>query len=568
MATRKTGPFAIRGLMVDLARQIDRHAFYFDLLDSMARWGLNTLWWHFADDQGFHLKLDSHPEIASRFAFTKDEMAALLSKAARLGIDIVPEVESLGHARYITGLPPYAHLADGDPTLFNAICPSHPQTLELLAEIIREVASVFPGPWFHAGLDEVNLGACPRCRGRSRGKPAWWIYAQHACAVHRIVSGCGKRMILWADHVEQQPALLKVLPKDILLAQWQYGDIRRGAFERSAAAGFQSVGAPALCHWGDLVHPNAQNFRNMDDMARTVAGMDRRQVFGVVTTWWTGWRGLRDAYLPAVAYAGRILASGRPVDKNVYENRLCHVAPPPSAVQLRQQYPLPAQSAPPRAAEPHGSHTRSKIRAMRAFARDDFGVTTPEVGKALWHLHEWMLQGDRLMALAWASPQQMHVAAQVAEEPDFATRQAAIEESLAVLEAAEKKVRRRRDRFHALVLAARTDAVGLRNAAAARELFRLLANAEARWSRGADLAPNRAAVRKLLARRLAEVDRLARQVGREWDRTRFPDDPTKQVRDADRMPCHWDGLLGKLVRCRCYLRSLMADMALLSPSFR
>jgi hypothetical protein len=59
--------------------------------------------------------------------------------------------------------------------------------------------------------------------------------------------------------------------------------------------------------------------------------------------------------------AGHSVAQPRGLGpKNVYENLLGHVAPPPSAVQLPQKCPLPEEGAPPRAAEPHGSHTRSK----------------------------------------------------------------------------------------------------------------------------------------------------------------------------------------------------------------
>jgi len=48
--------------------------------------------------------------------------------------------------------------ADGYRSLsgFNAICPSHPETLEILSDIITEVADLFDSPYLHAGLDEVK----------------------------------------------------------------------------------------------------------------------------------------------------------------------------------------------------------------------------------------------------------------------------------------------------------------------------------------------------------------------------------------------------------------------------
>ncbi|MHC4718709.1 MAG: family 20 glycosylhydrolase, partial [Planctomycetota bacterium] len=60
MARRRAKEWDVRGIMVDPARLVERHEFYFDLLEQMAAWGLNTLWWHFDDDEGFMLALDGH----------------------------------------------------------------------------------------------------------------------------------------------------------------------------------------------------------------------------------------------------------------------------------------------------------------------------------------------------------------------------------------------------------------------------------------------------------------------------------------------------------------------------
>jgi hypothetical protein len=512
--------FMIRGLMVDQSRQIERPKFYFDLLDHMARWGMNTLWWHFADDQGFHLKLDSHPEIASPYAFTKSQMQAFIDKAGMLGIDVVPEVEALGHTRYITALPQYAHLCDGDPTLYNAICPSHPQTMPLLEEIIREVASIFPSQYLHAGLDEVSVAGCPRCGRKNKGQAHWWGYAQHTLAIHKVVRDCGKRMILWADHVEKAPAMLDVLPKDIILAQWQYTDIRPDAFERAAKAGFESIAAPAMSHWWDLVHANAQNFQNVDDMASIAAGDPK--TLGVVNTWWISWRGLRDAYLPAIFHTGKRLQSKSSIDT---------------------------------------------VATMREYVKDMFDLTDPAVGMAIATLHQRVLQGEREMAQTWATPADMHVAAMLAGEADFADSLTAVEQAKGVLEAAAPKVQRHKAEFKSLVLAADVDYFGLQHAASARELYRLLLAAEIRWHRGASPQPERQEIVKLLAGRLRQAERIVRLVEKDWDRTRYADDPKKHMHDLD-APCEWDAMLGKLARCKAYLESISGDLSLLSPCFR
>jgi len=229
------------------------------------------------------------------------------------------------HARAITSLPQYAELADGgEGHGFNAICPSHPRTLPLLKEIIAEVAELFPSRYFHAGMDEVNVGDCPRCRRRSRGRPRWWLYAQHLKAIHQAVAAAGKEMIVWADHVEHDPAMLKSLPRDLILAHWQYRAIRPEPIRRSLRAGFRVIGCPALCHSGDMIMPNRANFENMDAMTATLRrGARGGEVLGLVNTWWAPWRGLRDAYLPAVADTGAMVRQAGPVRRAAFMARLC-----------------------------------------------------------------------------------------------------------------------------------------------------------------------------------------------------------------------------------------------------
>jgi len=76
---------------------------------------------------------------------------------------------------------------------------------ESLTAGAEEVAELFPSPHFHAGLDEAQLGDCPRCKRRGRGKLSWWVFVRHVLAIHKVVTGLGKRMVMWADSVEKHP---------------------------------------------------------------------------------------------------------------------------------------------------------------------------------------------------------------------------------------------------------------------------------------------------------------------------------------------------------------------------
>jgi len=518
MPGKRSSAWAVRGLMVDPARLMERHGFYFDLVERMAAWGLNTLWWHFADDEGFMLKLDGHPELAGPHAFSKPEMRRLLAKAAEAGVQIVPEVESLGHARAITSLPQYADLADGSGEGgFNAICPSHPRTLPLLREIIEEVAEVFPARYLHAGMDEVNVGDCPRCARRSRGRPAWRLYADHLRAINAIVTGAGKEMIVWADHVEAAPAMLRAVPTDVILAHWHYRDVPAGKIRRSVRAGFRVIGCPALCHSGDMVMPNAANYANMDAMTAAMSALrPQGRVLGVVNTWWTSWRGLRDAYLPAVAYTGKMLAARGPV---------------------------------------------GKARFFRRYVRDAFGLTDPGAGDAVRALHADALGRDEVVAALFDSLADLHRAVAMGEREALAERGRRIASATATLSKAARKVRRGREALAALVLAGEVASLCCRRVGQAAETFALYAQAERRHTREKPdpaVADRLDAALDIVNAMRDELRPVVRAVSAEWDRTRYANDPKKRFKEP--LWRRSDALLVRLARAERFGAKLARDL--------
>lgn len=494
----------IHGLVLDLARLTERHEFYFDLLERLAGWGFSHLFLHLSDDQGFALTLDSHPELASPHAFTKAEMRRFVAAAKRHGIEIVPKIETLGHARYITSHPRYAHLADGSAKGFNAVCPSHPDTLKLLRDILAETAELFDSPLFSGCLDEVDFSGCPRCARRARGKGEHWVFARHVVAVERILRSAGKRMIMAADHVEKTPELLDLLPRSVVLGHWHYEKISPPPIRRSLAAGFDVICASALCHWLNLIQPCAQNFDNMDAIAVTAARLARKgpgpgRVLGVVTNWWTPYRGPRDAYLPAVAYAGAVL-NGGPADR---------------------------------------------VEFLRGYLKETFGLDSLPAARALWGLYERPMPRFSAKAILCTSEQDIAEAAARAGKNGFAADARQTARHAKTLTAAAKRVRRARPEYDALVLAADVQAFCFAQGLRLRTIGEI---------RGRDrLTP--AALKKLAAvgrETLDALDEMIARVGAEWDRTRHARDP-KKFWTKQAMDCPTDHLLGRMVRSREYL---------------
>lgn len=474
--------FEIRGMMLDPARLTERHEFYFDLLPQLAHWGFNTLWWHFSDDEGFALKLESHPELASPFALSKAQTRRLVLEAAKLGITVVPEVESLGHALYATRLKQYRHLFLGRPYGHNALAPCHPQTLKLIANVMTEVVDIFDGPYLHAGLDEADFGDDARVKRLGRGKPPYWVWLQHALEIHKIVTGLGKRMIIWADAIEHNPPLLKKLPKDIILAHWHYGEVPAEKIVPSVKAGFHVICTAAISP--AQIQPDARAFQNTDDNM-AVARRLRPRCLGVVSCWWQSFQHLRDTYGPATAYVGQATRTGKPGDR---------------------------------------------IAFARRFAREHFGPAAPAAGKTLWRMHELTADWKAYKSLFFDSISDMHEAIKIAERGDFSTRLEQATETAAAWQKLRPKVRRRVAEFDAFGLSARLIEMSLRNAAGLRFAYDTYRRAEYRCDAGEPTA-RAMEMLDLVTATLTEIQgRLAestKAVAKEWDRTRYPRDGKK-----------------------------------------
>lgn len=301
--------------MLDSARCLERRSYYRALIDFAAERGLNTVLWHFTDDQGCTLEFDSVPGIASPHAYDRFEMKRLIRYARQRGVDLVPELASLGHSLYITRLPQYQHLNESK-TIFTGICPVSDETRQVVRALIEETASVFESEHFHVGLDEANFGEHPltaeALKTRTRGE----IFADHINFVHGVVRGVGRRMWMWGDGVLHDPEVARRLPRDIVMCNWQYRpQVPHDTTQQLLDDGFDVVLCPALISHDQTLFSGEEfalpNVRCMKGHEH-VTGKGR--VLGSVATVWTGVRFMAESLWPAMHLAAVVMREGADVD--------------------------------------------------------------------------------------------------------------------------------------------------------------------------------------------------------------------------------------------------------------
>lgn len=144
-----------RGLNLDIARKFYSAGWIEDRLREMADLKLNELGLHFSDDQGFRIQSTSHPEVVSAQHLTKAQVRQIVALATRLHITIVPEIDSPGHLGAVIKAHPDLQLRNGRGVAFQgAVDISNPQAAQIVDDLLREYAALFPGPYWHLGGDE------------------------------------------------------------------------------------------------------------------------------------------------------------------------------------------------------------------------------------------------------------------------------------------------------------------------------------------------------------------------------------------------------------------------------
>jgi hexosaminidase len=203
---------AIRATMLDVARHFLTVAEVKKYIDAVAPYKLNTLVLHLADDQGWRLWINSWPRLACYGGstevggtpggyYTQQDYAEIVRYAQAQFLTVVPEIDTPGHTN--AALASYAELnCDGTaPPLytgvevgFSSLCVGKPVTYSFLDDVVREVATLTPGPYLSLGGDEaastspadyLAFMACAQEIVRKYGKTVWGWHQIAASDVKR-----------------------------------------------------------------------------------------------------------------------------------------------------------------------------------------------------------------------------------------------------------------------------------------------------------------------------------------------------------------------------------------------
>lgn len=489
----------MRGVMFDLARLKERHDYYYEMIDLLSQWKINTVFLHLTDHSGCAIEFDCFPNLATPFAFTKQEMRDLIAFAAARHVELIPEMETWGHAKWITRLPELADLAEdtADP---RALCTLNPRTWEVLAHILDETAELFPSKYLHAGCDEADFGKCPKCTAMVEEQGPGALVGEHVRRVCELVKERGKVPMVWGDILLRHRESVDYVPKDSIIAHWDYAaDLSPEPVEFVKDLGYTVVGCPAVVWGSRMVLPRADTLDNVSKFAQIALDND---CLGMETTVWVPQRYISDTLYFGLAHAAELSWSG-PV--------------------------------------------RSRLDFAKGFAQYFYGLPgTDEIARMLIDVHSLSEKSFDKMMNPWAYTRELRKADLDTLVPDLKQRRDAACAMAQDLKRARVNVTRHLTEYDSVVLSAELLSYIQERALALIEVLSSLPEARKLMETGNNDAGRRLAEHS--ASQLREIaargDALTTQLEATWDHRRYPDDPMKHAGG--------ENLLGAFLRARTF----------------
>jgi hexosaminidase len=201
--------FAWRGAMLDVARHFFTVKEVKEYIDLLALYKINMFHLHLSDDQGWRIQINSRPKLTEVGSltqvgggpggfYTQAEYQDIVRYAAARYITIVPEIDMPAHTNAALAAYPEVSCSDRPAGLYtgtdvgwSSICVDKEASYALIDDVVREIAAITPGPFFHIGGDEVKLLTDEQ-------------YTRFVNRVQDIVNRHGKRMVGWEEIYKAQ----------------------------------------------------------------------------------------------------------------------------------------------------------------------------------------------------------------------------------------------------------------------------------------------------------------------------------------------------------------------------
>jgi biotin operon repressor len=202
----------------------------------------------------YNYEYTSHPELRESSALSKQDVKKMVAACKQNGIQLVPQVNLLGHQSWSTDLDnllkvypqfdetPHVQMPkkyawpNADGLYCKSYCPLHPEVHKVVFDLVDEICDAFETDAFHAGMDEVfYIGddKCPRCSGRDKAE----LFAGEVNLIRNHLAKSNRKLYIWGDRLidgrttgmgiweasfNNTHRAIDLIAKDVVICDWHY----------------------------------------------------------------------------------------------------------------------------------------------------------------------------------------------------------------------------------------------------------------------------------------------------------------------------------------------------------
>jgi hypothetical protein len=209
---------AYRGTQVDLSRgPVPKLDYLKRIVRTIAEFKMNQLNLYIEDA----FPLEGQPLIGVLDdTLSLDDFKQLVAYAAPFHVDIIPATEACGHLHKVLRFEKYSGMAELPRG--NDLAADDSGAEKFLERFYGQLNSVFTSPFYHIGCDETRELGAGRSAARVEQDGYAGVYAQSVNRAYNLVRRYNKQAIFWGDMAVAHPEVIPKLPKDLIVATWEY----------------------------------------------------------------------------------------------------------------------------------------------------------------------------------------------------------------------------------------------------------------------------------------------------------------------------------------------------------
>lgn len=219
----------IRGFMLDISRcKVPTMQTLAYLVDMLALFKYNRL--ELYTEHTFAFK--NHELVwGDASPMTPQQYKMLDALCKRAGIELVPNMNSLGHMDRWLRYPEYQSLAESKAPFIDTLGTLRPypttlypdkKSLDFIASLYDDFLPNFTSDNFNVGCDEPWELGMGRSKQECEKVGKYRVYIEYLKKLAELCKARGKRMHFWADVLLEEPELAKELPDDVVAVLWGY----------------------------------------------------------------------------------------------------------------------------------------------------------------------------------------------------------------------------------------------------------------------------------------------------------------------------------------------------------